>query len=130
MSEFRDYKTLDVWKKSKELANLVYNVTRQFPKEEVFGLVSQMRRSAVSVPSNIAEGVGRGYTKETLQFLSIAKGSLFELETQLYISKDQNFINEKDFKLLVERKAENMKLLSGFRKYYNEKLSKPLTQNP
>jgi four helix bundle protein len=123
MSEFRDYKTLDVWKKSKELANLVYNVIRQFPREEVFGLVSQMRRSAVSIPSNIAEGVGRGYTKETLQFLSIAKGSLFGLETQHYISRDQYFINEEEFKVLIGLIEENMKLLSGFRKYYNDKLS-------
>ena len=88
MSNFKDYKTLDVWVKTRALTNLAYTITRSFPKDEMFGLVSQMRRSVVSIPSNIAEGIGHNHAKETIHFLEISKESLFELETQSYISKD------------------------------------------
>lgn len=80
------YKDLEVWKQSMVLVTEVYQATGDFPKEELFGLVSQMRRAAVSIPSNIAEGCGRKNTKEYIQFLYISKGSLFELETQIEIA--------------------------------------------
>ena len=82
-----EHKDLDAWKKSIDLVEAVYIVTKKFPKEELFGLVQQMRRCAVSVPSNIAEGCARKNDTETIQFLYIAAGSLAELETQLIISE-------------------------------------------
>ncbi|WP_232779769.1 four helix bundle protein [Capnocytophaga canimorsus] len=77
-----------------DLVKGVYEVTRLFPEEEKFGLTSQIRRSAISIPSNIAEGFGRGSSKSFLQFLYVSRGSLYELETQLYIAKELNFISD------------------------------------
>lgn len=74
-----EYISLDVWKEARKLTNLVYELTKSYPNEEIFGLTSQMRRSAVSVPSNIAEGCGRDTSKETVHFVFIARGSLYEL---------------------------------------------------
>lgn len=83
-----------VWQKSIALVKKVYALLRSFPEEEKFGLTSQIRRSAISVPSNIAEDFGRGSSKNFLQFLYVSRGSLYELETQLYIAKDLNFISD------------------------------------
>ena len=84
MSSFRD---LLVWQKSMDLADVVYRLTRSFPREETFGLAAQLRRSAVSIASNIAEGQGRSSSREFKQFLNIARGSLCELQTQLEIAQ-------------------------------------------
>ena len=81
-----NYTDLDVWKYSRELVKKVYLLIKKIPKEEIYGLTNQIRRSVVSVPSNIAEGIGRLSNKETIHFLYIAKGSLQEVETQLYLS--------------------------------------------
>lgn len=83
-----DYTELEVWIESRKLANLAYESTRNFPKEELFALANQIRRCAVSIPSYIAEGCGRRTSKDTLQFLHIARGSLYQLETQFYIALD------------------------------------------
>ena len=88
----RNYKDLDAWKTGCELTKVVYEITRGFPKEEMFGLTSQLRRAAVSVPSNIAEGYGRGTRSEYARFLKISRGSLNELETQLIISEQLDFL--------------------------------------
>src|SRR5579875_985872 len=82
----QSYRELDIWQRSMDLAEEAYRITRQFPKEEMFGLTSQIRRSAASVPANIAEGWGRGSTSEFRQFLRVAQGSLRELETRLLLS--------------------------------------------
>lgn len=87
----KTHKDLQVWQKAMDLVEVVYKITSDFPSEEKFGLISQMRRAAVSVPSNIAEGASRGSIKEYIRFLSIARGSLIELETQLLISERLNF---------------------------------------
>ena len=110
-----DHKDLDVWKKSMDLVELIYGLTSQFPSDERFGLVSQMRRAAVSIPSNIAEGAARKGDKELIQFLMIAIGSLSELETQYLLSVRLRFVdnNEELEKILLETK----KLLLGFRNY-------------
>ena len=79
------YQDLKVWQKAMELAEMCYRLTRTFPKEELYGMVSQIRRAAVSIPANIAEGWGRGTTKEYIQFLRIAQGSAKELETHLIL---------------------------------------------
>jgi four helix bundle protein len=84
--QIRDYRDLIVWKEAMEIAELVYSLTRSFPREEMFGMAAQMRRSAVSIPCNIPEGYGRAQRKAFIQFLRIAQGSLKELETQVLLS--------------------------------------------
>ena len=91
-----DHKELDAWNESVELSLLIYSVTKSFPKEEQYGLTQQIRRSAVSVPSNIAEGCARKSTKETIWFIYIALGSLAELETQIIISHRLGFVDSAD----------------------------------
>lgn len=93
MEKIRTHKDLEVWKNSIDFVKEIYNVTITFPESEKFGLSSQMRRAAVSVPSNIAEGAGRAHKKETLHFLNIASGSLSELETQLIICFELEFVS-------------------------------------
>ncbi len=88
------YKDLDVWKKSIELNKKIYLFTKDFPKEEIYGLVNQMRRCGVSIPSNIAEGKMRQHTNEYIQFLYVSLGSCAELETQIVISGELEFINQ------------------------------------
>jgi len=90
--KIRNFKDLKIWQRGIELVKLVYTITNSFPSDEKYGIISQMRRSAVSVPSNIAEGFMRRHNKEYRQFLYIALGSLAELETQIIISKELNFI--------------------------------------
>jgi len=89
----RGHKSLDVWKESVELSVCIYRLTASFPKTEDYGLSHQMRRAGVSVPSNIAEGAGRGATKEFIQFLKIANGSLTELDTQFEIALKLGYIS-------------------------------------
>ena len=93
---------LEVWKLSHQLTIEVYKITQVFPKAEQFGLISQVRRSASSVPTNIIEGQARQYKKEFIQFLYIAKGSLEETNYHLFLSKDLGYISETDYKLLSE----------------------------
>lgn len=90
----RKHHELKAWQEAMELVKEIYRVTRDFPKEEIYGLVSQMRRAAVSIPSNIGEGAARGGVREFIQFLIIARGSLSELETQLLISKDLGYMRD------------------------------------
>jgi four helix bundle protein len=87
----RSYKELDVWNKGIEIVNQIYEITERFPSKELYGLASQMQRSAISIPSNIAEGFARGHTAEFVQFLRIALGSCAELETQLIIADRRNY---------------------------------------
>ncbi len=103
MSKIRMHKDLDVWKESMRLAKEVYVLTERFPKEEMYGLTSQMRRSAVSIPSNIAEGAGRNSNKEFVQFLYISLGSLAELETQILLSKDFGLLQGDVVEKSIER---------------------------
>ena len=92
----RDFKELTVWKKSMDMVCEIYNITKLLPQEERFGLCNQMQRAAVSVPSNIAEGQSRASTKEFVQFLSIAKASNAEVETQILICNRLEFLSEED----------------------------------
>ena len=89
----RNYKELQVWQKTKNFAVTLYRVTEKFPRTEQFGLMSQIRRAATSVPANIAEGWGRQCTKEYIHFLTVARGSLMELETHLVIAGDLAYLN-------------------------------------
>ncbi len=107
----RDYKDLTVWQKAIDLVADAYRATREFPKEEVYGLTSQLRRCAISVPSNIAEGQGRLTRGEFRQFLGHAKGSLAELETQLIIAEKLGYL--KAPQALIDQLAEVARLLNG-----------------
>jgi len=98
----KSYRDLEVWKKSITLVKKIYLMTRDFPKEETYGLINQMRRSAVSIPSNIAEGKTRQHTNEYIQFLYIALGSCAELESQIIIAKELEYIKESEVEALNE----------------------------
>jgi four helix bundle protein len=111
--EVRSYKDLVAWQKSMDLVTAVYRASQGFPKEEIFGLVSQIRRSAVSVPSNIAEGHARTSRKEFQYFLSNARGSLAELETQLTIAHQLAYIDETGINQLLDRLGEVGRILNG-----------------
>jgi four helix bundle protein len=106
-----NYKELKVWKKSVDLATLVYSSTQLFPKTEQYGLCQQIRRSVVSISSNIAEGAGRNSDKEFSHFLSIAYGSLYELETQLIISMNLGYISADTFGLMEKEITELQKMI-------------------
>lgn len=95
-----NFKELHVWKKSMNLVKTIYSATKCFPREEQFGLTNQIRRCAVSIPSNIAEGAGRNSPKEFNHFLSIALGSCFELETQIIIGNELDYLKKKSMKYL------------------------------
>ena len=113
----KSYMELDAWKQARALVKDIYEFTATFPSEERFGLISQLRRAAVSVPSNIAEGLGRNHTKDCIQFLYIAKGSLNEIETQLYLAVDLSLCKEQSAQELVEKTIQTRRLLIGFIKY-------------
>ena len=116
---YQRYTELEVWKKARTFATIIYQLTSTFPKEEQFGITAQIRRCAISIPSNIAEGCGRQHKKETIQFLSIARGSLFEIETQIYISNDLSFVTDEQLKNCLEDIENLGKLINGFIRYYN-----------
>ena len=104
---------LIVWQKAYELALEIYKITKSFPKNEQYGIVSQIRRAAISVSANIAEGYERQHRKEYIQFLMIAKGSLGEVETYLLFSKDLGYINREEFLKLEENRQEIGRILKG-----------------
>lgn len=107
------YKRLNVWKEAHELTLLVYKVTKTFPRDELFGLTSQFRRSVISVVANIVEGQARASKKEFLQFLYISNGSLVEVEYYCELARDLDYIDQKMFMLLNERRVVVGNLLHG-----------------
>jgi four helix bundle protein len=111
-----NFEKLEVWQKAIDFADLVYSTTQTFPGEERFGLANQLRRAAVSVSSNIAEGSSRMSKTAFARFLEIATGSVFEVVSQAFISRRQGFINEAKFKLLYAAAEEQSKMLSGLRR--------------
>jgi four helix bundle protein len=117
---YKKYTELELWAEARKLVTTIYELTKLFPKEEQFGLINQMRRCAVSIPSNIAEGCGRNHKKDSLQFLFIARGSVFELETQLYLSNDLKFLESAQLKKSLNQLETVRKLLHGFIRYYNQ----------
>lgn len=115
MTNILSYKDLLVWKKSMDLVTKIYDVTCNFPDNEQYGLVNQMRRSAVSIPSNIAEGFLRGSRKDYARFIRIAFGSSGELETQIEISRRLKYISWEDAKEISNQLKEIMRMLNGLR---------------
>jgi len=110
------YKRLKTWQKAMKLVMHVYQTTKKFPKHEQYGLISQMRRSAISIPSNIAEGHGRNSNKELVRFLDIAKGSIFELDTQLEIARQLDYLSTQEFIRIFNLLDETSRILAGLRK--------------
>ncbi len=115
-----NFRNLDVWNKAVDLATAVYQKTENFPETEKYGLTSQIRRSTVSISSNIAEGTGRKSSKEFQQFLHIATGSCYELETQLKISQNLNFLNVEEYKNIEEQLIEIQKMIYSLRNSLRE----------
>jgi len=111
-----NFKELKVWQKSIDLTTEIYSITKNFPADEKYGLTSQIRRAAVSVPSNIAEGAGRKSNKEFRHFLSISLGSVFELETQVIVASRLNFISEANFSDIQSRISEIQKMVFSLEK--------------
>jgi four helix bundle protein len=110
----RDFTKLEVWKRSHALTLSIYQITKLYPKDELFGLTSQMRRSSSSIPTNIAEGCGRNSNAQLKQFLAIAAGSSSELEYQLILSKDLQYISEATFSTLREEIVQVRKMIFGY----------------
>lgn len=110
----KDFKKLKIWQRSHKVTLSVYKASSKFPGEEIYDLTSQIRRSAISVPSNIAEGCGRNSDAELARFLVIASGSAFELLSQLILSKDLEYLSEADFKVLETELTEIMKMINTF----------------
>ncbi|MBR6127068.1 four helix bundle protein [bacterium] len=112
------HKDMEAWKKSIELVTKVYKLTKTFPDDEKFGLISQMRRAAVSIPSNIAEGAARNSDKDMLRFLDISLGSVAELETQIIIAENLQYMQDTD---IYDDIKVTTALISGMKKYLNNK---------
>jgi four helix bundle protein len=112
----RNYRDIVAWQKAMDLCQAVYELTRTFPKTEQYGLTSQIRRCAVSIPSNIAEGQGRGSDKDWARFLAIAYGSLREVETQALLSQMLGFAEKSAVEKILERAGEVGRLINGLRR--------------
>ncbi len=117
----RSHKNLHVWQKSIQFVSDIYSLTKNFPKEELFGLTNQMRKAAVSIPSNIAEGSARNHNKEFIQFLYISLGSCAEIETQLIICKNLNLIDNKKLEDTLEKLSNIRNMLIGLIKSIKNK---------
>ena len=117
----KTYRDLVVWKKAYTFTIALYEVTRSFPKDEQYGLTSQLRRACVSITSNIAEGFGRAGAKEKDRFYSIAHGSLYETESQLFVAQGIGYLSDVDHAKLLQQIEEVSRLLQGLRKANKER---------
>jgi four helix bundle protein len=115
------YKKLDVWKISMETVREIYILTKSYPVEEKYGLISQTNRAAVSIPRNIAEGLGRNYNKDCIQFLHISRGSAYELDTLLTIALMTKIINDQCYDKISMILERNIQLITGFINYLKQK---------
>ena len=116
----KSYRDLIVWQKSMDMVTLIYKLVLELPENEKYGLTSQIKRSAISIPSNIAEGYGRNYRKDYSRFLQIARGSLFENQTQLEIAVNLDFIKVEDLEEIKELSIEVEKMLNSLIKKLEE----------
>lgn len=120
INKIQSFTDLEAWRKGHKLVLEIYRETKQFPKEELFGLISQMRRSAVSVTSNIAEGFGRKSSGEKIQFYMMAQGSLTELQNQLLIARDVGYLKTVSFDHLAGESTEVQKIINGLIKHLRQ----------
>jgi four helix bundle protein len=116
-----NYKKLEVWTLSMEVVREIYSLTKLYPNDERYGLISQTNRAAVSIPSNIAEGLGRNYKKDTIQFLHISRGSAYEVETLLNIALMINIIDVETYNRIIIKLESSIRLMNGFIKYLEQK---------
>jgi four helix bundle protein len=127
MGKVESYQDLEVWKQTKDLVRLVYEITKNFPREEQYGLTNQIRRAAVSIPTNIAEGCGRNHTKDSIQFFFISRGSLYEVETQIFIARDLGFISDEEQGSIINKIKSCKRLLNGFINYFQSRGNQQLS---
>ena len=120
----KSYKELEIWKKGIDIVNCVYKATSTFPKEELYGITAQMRRSSVSIPANIAEGFARQHNREYRQFLYVALGSCAELETQIIVGLNQNLLIKEDSEKLLEHLDHEARMLMNMVKSVSKSLTK------
>jgi four helix bundle protein len=120
MATFTRFHEIEAWKKSRELVRKIYEVTRQGAFAKDFALRDQIRRAGISIMSNIAEGFGRGGTREFIQFLSVAKGSVTEVESQLFIALDQEYLDQQMFDELSALADETARMIAGLMKYLSQ----------
>lgn len=111
-----DFKNLDIWKRSRILVKAVYLLLEDFPNTEKFGLIAQLKKTVISVPSNIAEGCGRNSDVDLSRFLDIANGSLCEMETQIYLANDLDFISDTQMDEILDEAIQIRKMIVGFQK--------------
>lgn len=123
--KIESFTDLNAWQEGHKLVLMVYQLTKEFPKEEIFGLVSQMRRSAVSITSNTAEGFSRQSYKEKANFYSISRGSITELQNQLRIAKDVGYINKEEFVKIAHQSVKVHKITTGLLKGARNYIEKP-----
>jgi four helix bundle protein len=121
--KIQNFTDLEAWKEAQKIVLVIYTVTKMFPPDEKFGLTNQIRRASVSIVSNIAEGFGRNSAKDKAHFYAIAKGSLLDVESQLLVAKDLNFINEKIFMEINTSIRLTIRLISGLVKSAMDKSS-------
>jgi four helix bundle protein len=117
-----NYKKLEAWIVSMETINEIYNLTKFYPREEKYGLISQTNKAAVSIACNIAEGMGRNYKKDTIQFLHVSRGSAYEVETLLSVAKMVRIIDEQAYNRLNNKLERNIQILNGLINYLEQKL--------
>ncbi|HCE54302.1 MAG TPA: diversity-generating retroelement protein bAvd family protein [Lutibacter sp.] len=115
-----NFKELNIWNEAKDYCVLIYKVTSNFPASEIYGITSQIKRAVVSIPSNIAEGAGRNSDKDFSRFIAISLGSSFELETQLIIANELDFIDNEKLKELIKSLSKIQKMLVNFQKHLNK----------
>jgi four helix bundle protein len=120
MSKIKTYRDLIVWQKSMSLVTEIYKVLKVFPKDEIYGLTGQIRRSAISIPSNIAEGFGRASTNDYIRFLKVATGSLYELQTQVDIASNLGYLQKHTYNEIYELSREVERMLSSLIRRLNE----------
>lgn len=120
----KTYRDLIVWQKAMALVTVIYLISKKLPRDETYGLISQIRRCAVSIPSNIAEGYGRNSTSDYIRFLHIATGSLYELQTQLEIAFNLEYLKKTDFDKLYESSREIERMLTSLSRKLNGKQTK------
>ena len=116
-----NYKKLEVWTLSMEIVREIYGVTKFYPNDERYGLVSQTNRAAVSIPTNIAEGMGRNYSRDTIQFLHVSRGSAYEVETLLNVAMMINLLEEQTFINITKKLDSSIRLINGFIKYLEQR---------
>lgn len=122
-NDVQSYRDLKVWQKARLLVTTIYQLSASFPREELYGLTSQIRRASISVPSNIAEGSAKGSTREFIRFVGIAYGSLAEIETQLFLATDLKYITDEALQTALVETAEIGRMLNGLQRSLETKIT-------